>query len=90
MDEEDVTMMSREMETEIIRKVKKEDAEEMRTESSEELETEAEEEDTADKTPTCLRAGDPEAGPGVGVLKSATNKYCFLRDTSFNELRDEY
>lgn len=33
---------------------------------------------------------EPKAGPEVEVVKYAMKKYCFIRDSSFNNLGDEY
>lgn len=35
-------------------------------------------------------AEEPEAGPEIEELRSATKKYCYIRETSFNNLKDEY
>lgn len=45
-------------------------------------------ENNVDKIRMVSPAAEAEAEPEVEVLKSAMSKYCFLRDTSFNNLED--
>lgn len=54
------------------------------------MEKKLKEEDTVSMIPTGFDAADLELGPGVDVLKFLAKKHCFVRDTSFNNLEDEY
>lgn len=48
------------------------------------------EQDTVDSIPRGSGAEEPEAGSKVKMLKSAIKKYYLIRDTSFNDLGEEY
>lgn len=47
-------------------------------------------EEISDSICTGSEAAKPKAAPGIEVRKSAVNRYCFNRDTSFNNFEDEY
>lgn len=54
------------------------------------MEREVKEKEIVATTPTGFSAAEPKAGPEVQLLKSAKKKYCFTRNTSCNDLDEEY
>lgn len=62
----------------------------MRTENIEEMESKMKKEDNVNTIPKGSGAAESEPGPRAEVLESAMGKYCFIPDSSFNDLNDEY
>lgn len=89
VDEEKVTMLSKEVKTENIKKLGSENGKEVEKENCEVMETEVENEDTIDIVPTDTEIAKPEAELDVQMLKSAMKNYRFIQDTLFNDLDDE-
>lgn len=48
------------------------------------------EEDTVDRKFKGSEAKRPEAGPKIGLLRSAVKKYCFIRDILPKDFENEY
>lgn len=89
-DDEDVPMVSKEWKTKIIEEVAIEQARELRIENSGETERVLKEKHTVDRNLEGSEASELEVGPELEVVKSTMKMYCFIRDTSFSELEDEY
>lgn len=45
---------------------------------------------TVSIVPAGVIAAAPDTGMDVELLKSMTKKYCFIRNTSLNDLKDQY
>lgn len=82
--------MSKELKMEKTKKRKTENTNEVRTKNIEEMEKEVKEDSIVDTAPTGSGAAQPEAEPEIEMLRSAMEKYCFVRDTLFNDLEDKY
>lgn len=72
-DEEEVTVVSKEVETKNTKRIGTERATNNGTENSADMERKVKEEDIFDTISTGSGAEEPEAGPTVSVLKSAMN-----------------
>lgn len=90
MDEENVVVVQKEVETGNIKEVGIERTKRVGTENSKGTEKEVREEDNVDKISACFDAAESETRPELEVLKSEMKEYCFFRNTSFNDPEDEY
>lgn len=86
---EEVTIVSKKMETETVKETRTEKKKGASTRFREQEKVEVIKKDTIDTTPTDCSGKDPQAGQGIRVLKSAMTKYCFLREASYIDSEDE-
>lgn len=91
MDEEEVTMVSKKMETENIKQMETEVAEEVKQKTVKRWKGKGGEiEGHCRHDSYGLRAAKPEARPQMKVLRPATRNQCFIGDTLFNGLKDKF
>lgn len=88
--EEDVSVASKIVEAENIREVRTERTREVGTERSDEVQRKVKGEDIFVTNSSGPGAVDSKTGPEVEVSKPATKKHRFIRNTSFNDIEDEY
>lgn len=82
MDEEKITVLSKEVTTKNNKEMETENAKVVGTEKKiEEVEKEVKEGDTVNTVTKGSGAADVEAGPSVELTKCATTKFCFIRDS---------
>lgn len=77
MDEEEVTTVSREMETERTERVESGNSKEVGTENSEKAERKVKRKNIAGILPTGSGAAKSETGTKIKTLKPEMKKYCF-------------
>lgn len=83
-------MGSRELKTEKIKEMGIEKSREARIGKCKEVEREVKKKDSMGTVSTGSGAAELEAGTEIQVLKSAMKKRCFIRDTAFSDLEDEF
>lgn len=90
VDEEQLAVVSREVNMENKEEVQTGSATEMQTENSEELEQKAKKENVVHTIPTRSSPAEPSTGVEVEMLKSESKDYLFIQDTTLTHPEDEY
>lgn len=90
LDDGEVKTVSKELRTRSSKAVEAENAKDVGTRISEETKREVKKKSIVNMIPGGSRAAEAVVGPKVELFRSAKKKYCFIRDTSFNDLRDKY
>lgn len=89
VDENQVTVTSKEVKTKNSKELGTERSKEAGTENSAEEDRKVKENDIVDTVSTSSDSVETEAGPDVEVLKSGMRNFCFIQDSSFNHFEDE-